>query len=182
MIDSMSQSVHAHGDYRIIRRNGAVVPFNPRKIATAMTKAFLAVASVPEKASSPVRPSKSDSAQNAGAVASTGVAGDAGGDGGGDGDGDDNGDGDGDGPRRPHSRPKNPHRFRAIRRRRNSSSRKSDPVQAHSRALTTFVLITALLLGTSLAFGLNGQRELAEKVLGTFVSVAAVAAALLRPK
>jgi hypothetical protein len=39
-----------------------------------------------------------------------------------------------------------------------------------------------LLLGTSLAFGLNGQRELAEKVLGTFVSVAAVAAALLRPK
>ena len=33
----------AHGDYRIIRRNGAVVGFEPAKIAVAMTKAFLAV-------------------------------------------------------------------------------------------------------------------------------------------
>ena len=33
----------ATGDYRIIRRNGAVVPFAPSKIAVAMTKAFLAV-------------------------------------------------------------------------------------------------------------------------------------------
>jgi ribonucleoside-diphosphate reductase alpha chain len=31
------------GDYRILRRNGAVVPFEPLKIAVAMTKAFLAV-------------------------------------------------------------------------------------------------------------------------------------------
>ncbi|HEX5343897.1 MAG TPA: ribonucleoside-diphosphate reductase subunit alpha [Duganella sp.] len=31
------------GDYRIIRRNGAVVAFEPSKIAVAMTKAFLAV-------------------------------------------------------------------------------------------------------------------------------------------
>ncbi|GJI96332.1 ribonucleoside-diphosphate reductase [Duganella caerulea] len=31
------------GDYRIIRRNGAVVAFEPSKIAIAMTKAFLAV-------------------------------------------------------------------------------------------------------------------------------------------
>ncbi|MGZ5203246.1 MAG: ATP cone domain-containing protein, partial [Telluria sp.] len=33
----------ANNDYRIIRRNGAVVPFAPTKIAVAMTKAFLAV-------------------------------------------------------------------------------------------------------------------------------------------
>ena len=33
----------ASSDYRIIRRNGAVVPFAPSKIAVAMTKAFLAV-------------------------------------------------------------------------------------------------------------------------------------------
>jgi len=33
----------AGSDYRIIRRNGAVVPFAPSKIAVAMTKAFLAV-------------------------------------------------------------------------------------------------------------------------------------------
>ena len=33
----------ARGDYRIIRRNGAVVAFEPSKIAIAVTKAFLAV-------------------------------------------------------------------------------------------------------------------------------------------
>ena len=30
-------------DYKLIRRNGAVVAFEPGKIAVAMTKAFLAV-------------------------------------------------------------------------------------------------------------------------------------------
>jgi ribonucleoside-diphosphate reductase alpha chain len=30
-------------DYKLIRRNGAVVSFEPNKIAVAMTKAFLAV-------------------------------------------------------------------------------------------------------------------------------------------
>lgn len=30
-------------DYRIIRRNGSVVAFEPQKISIAMTKAFLAV-------------------------------------------------------------------------------------------------------------------------------------------
>ena len=33
----------ARGDYRVIRRNGAVVAFEPTKISVAMTKAFLAV-------------------------------------------------------------------------------------------------------------------------------------------
>ena len=33
----------ATGEYKIIRRNGAVVGFEPSKIAVAMTKAFLAV-------------------------------------------------------------------------------------------------------------------------------------------
>ena len=32
-----------YADYKIIRRNGAVVGFEPNKIAIAMTKAFLAV-------------------------------------------------------------------------------------------------------------------------------------------
>ncbi|MCG2583427.1 ribonucleoside-diphosphate reductase subunit alpha [Massilia sp. TS11] len=36
-------SLVERGDYRIIRRNGAVVAFEPSKIAVAMTKAFLAV-------------------------------------------------------------------------------------------------------------------------------------------
>ena len=33
----------ARGDYRVIRRNGAVVAFEPHKISVAMTKAFLAI-------------------------------------------------------------------------------------------------------------------------------------------
>ena len=32
-----------HADYKVIRRNGAVVGFEPSKISVAMTKAFLAV-------------------------------------------------------------------------------------------------------------------------------------------
>src|SRR5258705_11793601 len=32
-----------YGDYKIIRRNGAVVGFEPTKISVAMTKAFIAV-------------------------------------------------------------------------------------------------------------------------------------------
>lgn len=40
---SVASTGAAMGDYRIIRRNGAVVAFEPSKIAIAMTKAFLAV-------------------------------------------------------------------------------------------------------------------------------------------
>src|SRR5690242_11641743 len=35
--------VSAYADYKVIRRNGAVVGFEPAKISVAMTKAFLAV-------------------------------------------------------------------------------------------------------------------------------------------
>lgn len=38
-----SNSRHCLAHYQIIRRNGAVVPFEPNKIATAMIKAFMAV-------------------------------------------------------------------------------------------------------------------------------------------
>lgn len=41
--DSHPTAIAATGDYRIIRRNGAVVAFEPSKIAVAVTKAFLAV-------------------------------------------------------------------------------------------------------------------------------------------
>ena len=41
--------------YQIIRRNGAVVPFEPAKIAVAMMKAFLAVHGAQGAASSSVR-------------------------------------------------------------------------------------------------------------------------------
>ena len=41
--------------YQIIRRNGAVVPFEPQKIAVAMMKAFLAVHGTQGAASASVR-------------------------------------------------------------------------------------------------------------------------------
>lgn len=39
----MRSHAAAEPDYRVIRRNGAVTPFDPSKIAVALTKAFLAV-------------------------------------------------------------------------------------------------------------------------------------------
>ena len=40
---STASTTAAIADYKIIRRNGAVVGFEPSKISIAMTKAFLAV-------------------------------------------------------------------------------------------------------------------------------------------
>ena len=51
--EAASASPYAH--YQIIRRNGAVVSFEPQKIAVAMTKAFLAVHGSQGAASSTVR-------------------------------------------------------------------------------------------------------------------------------
>ncbi len=48
-----ARSVYA--DYHLIRRNGAVVPFEPGKIAVAMTKAFIAVQGSGAAASASVR-------------------------------------------------------------------------------------------------------------------------------
>ena len=42
-------------DYQIMRRNGAVVPFEPQKITTAMMKAFLAIHGSQGSASTSVR-------------------------------------------------------------------------------------------------------------------------------
>ena len=48
-------SINALNHYQIIRRNGAVVPFEPNKIAVAMMKAFLAVHGTQGAASASVR-------------------------------------------------------------------------------------------------------------------------------
>ena len=40
---ALAAGSNAYNGYQIIRRNGAVVAFEPTKIAVAMTKAFLAV-------------------------------------------------------------------------------------------------------------------------------------------
>ena len=44
-----------YAQYRVIRRNGSVVGFEPRKIAVAMTKAFIAVSGGQGAASAKVR-------------------------------------------------------------------------------------------------------------------------------
>ena len=49
------QAQNAYADFKIIRRNGAVVGFEPSKIAVAMTKAFLAVNGSQGAASARVR-------------------------------------------------------------------------------------------------------------------------------
>ncbi|WP_137895414.1 ribonucleoside-diphosphate reductase subunit alpha [Ramlibacter sp. 2FC] len=53
--DTAGQSAGALAQYQIIRRNGAVVPFEPNKIAVAMMKAFLAVHGTQGAASASVR-------------------------------------------------------------------------------------------------------------------------------
>ncbi|CAM8669629.1 NrdA Ribonucleotide reductase, alpha subunit [Comamonadaceae bacterium] len=52
-VESTASNTFAH--YQIIRRNGAVVPFEPNKIAVAMMKAFLAVHGTQGAASASVR-------------------------------------------------------------------------------------------------------------------------------
>src|SRR5258705_13870776 len=53
--EEASTSQDRYADYKIIRRNGAVVGFEPDKIAVAMTKAFLAVSGNTAAASAGVR-------------------------------------------------------------------------------------------------------------------------------
>ena len=57
-------SVHPLNHYQIIRRNGAVVPFEPNKIAVAMMKAFLAVHGTQGAASASVREVVEELTQN----------------------------------------------------------------------------------------------------------------------
>ena len=59
-----STTVHPLNHYQIIRRNGAVVPFEPNKIAVAMMKAFLAVHGTQGAASASVREVVEELTQN----------------------------------------------------------------------------------------------------------------------
>ncbi|MFN8956224.1 MAG: ATP cone domain-containing protein, partial [Burkholderiales bacterium] len=57
-------SAHHLNQYQIIRRNGAVVPFQPNKIAVALMKAFLAVHGTQGAASASVREVVEELTQN----------------------------------------------------------------------------------------------------------------------
>lgn len=181
MTQLIDHSAAARADYRIIRRNGAVVPFDPSRISNAMTKAFMAVAG---GRSVPVSSVTNDQATAASAegssVTSAGIDGAAPGGAGDDGDGEGDGDGDGDGPRRRSRSRRKTFPTRAARRKPSSSKPKSD--RAHRRATFAFTFITTLALGTVLACALNDQQNLAEKILLALGSISGLAAALLHPK
>lgn len=177
MTHSLDHSLAARSDYRILRRNGAVVAFEPNKISTAMTKAFMAVSG--GKAigiASAGSPQGDSSSVDGGSVASAGVDGASPGDSGGD----EDGDGDGDGPRR-KSRPRRKSLRTSAARRRPPSS-KPKPDRAHSHALLVFAFVLALALATVLACAFIGQPNLAEKVLLAIGSIAGLASAFVRPK
>src|SRR5262245_34846594 len=55
LAESNSPARGAYADYKVIRRNGAVVGFEPAKISVAMTKAFLAVNGAQGAASARIR-------------------------------------------------------------------------------------------------------------------------------
>jgi hypothetical protein len=192
MIEAMGQHICNRSDYRIIRRNGAVVPFNPRKIATAMTKSFLAVTGTSNKKSESGRSGNSDTAAGAaiagaeGAVASSGADGASGGGGGSGGD-DGDGDGDSDGPRRRHRhlhrssahrpkiKPPTRHRQRVIR-------TSTDHTAPHRRALIVLLCLPALLLFAAVVFVLLDYPSLAHKTLLALGSVPLLAFRLVKPK
>src|SRR5260221_10905212 len=55
MADTTADGRNVFADYKVIRRNGAVVGFEPSKISVAMTKAFLAVNGAQGAASARIR-------------------------------------------------------------------------------------------------------------------------------
>ena len=61
--DQNSAATAPFSNYQVIRRNGAVVPFTPNKIAVAMMKAFLAVHGTQGAASASVRETVDDLTQ-----------------------------------------------------------------------------------------------------------------------
>jgi ribonucleoside-diphosphate reductase alpha chain len=61
---SLAASSSVFANYQIIRRNGAVVAFEPSKIAVAMMKAFLAVHGTQGAASASVRETVDELTQN----------------------------------------------------------------------------------------------------------------------
>lgn len=185
MNDSMTHV--STGDYRIIRRCGAVVAFNPAKLSRALTKAFLAVTATPARASTPCLSLVSDdTAGDTSGGAAPGESGGANGD-----DDDDGGDGDGDGPRRPSQQlrrvqrqtsqsPRPLDRFRAARRRTIPSY---DPDAPHRRSLIALVLLTVLILAAAVGFAHAGHSWLAAEAMAMMAGgIPLLAKRLVKPK
>jgi hypothetical protein len=166
-------------DYRIIRRNGAVVAFDPVKVAHAMKRIANAVAGERITASKADKNSVDSDSSSAGDGTST--PSDCTSGGGDDGDG---GDGDGDGPRRRSN--KRPSRKPRSSCSTSASRRKSPPSLFPSapsdRALLAFVYLITLCVGSALLLTFTDHAEQAEKMLYSIGSAALLAYRMLKPK
>ena len=173
----------AHSDYRIIRRNGAVVAFEPGKITRAMKKAYMAMAESCKVERSPAFAVAASVPLDEGSDAS-GASPGAGGESGGDGD-DDDGDGDGDGPRRsryasPTSQVRN---TPAVQRLPRSKPTQVTPISTpHRDALIALVFLTTIVLLTSVVFAMLDFPKLSVSVLATLTGLPSLAAKFIRPK
>lgn len=177
--------IAARGDYRIIRRDGAVVAFEPAKIARAMKKAYMSVAESYKVERSPAfavaaSVPLAEGSDTSGALPGTG------GDSGGDGDDDDgDGDGDGDGPRRSRhaSPPPKIRNTQAVQRLPRSKSTQVTPISTpHRDALIALVFLTTVVLLTSVAFAMLDFPKLSVSVLATLTGLPSLAAKFIRPK
>ena len=173
--------IAARGDYRIIRRDGAVVAFEPAKIARAMKKAYMSVAESCKVERSPAFAVAASVPLDEGSDTS-GASPGAGGESGGDGDDDD---GDGDGPRRSrHASP--PPKIRstqAVQRLPRSKSTQVTPISTpHRDALIALVFLTTVVLLTSVAFAMLDFPKLSVSVLATLTGLPSLAAKFIRPK
>ena len=175
--------IAARGDYRIIRRDGAVVAFEPAKIARAMKKAYMSVAESYKVERSPAF-AVAASVPLAEGSDTSGASPGAGGDSGGDGD-DDDGDGDGDGPRRSRhaSPPPKIRNTQAVQRLPRSKSTQVTPISTpHRDALIALVFLTTVVLLTSVAFAMLDFPKLSVSVLATLTGLPSLAAKFIRPK
>jgi hypothetical protein len=173
----------AYDNYRIIRRKGAVVAFDPAKISIAMTKAYMAVAESYKVERSPAFVVAASVPLDEGSDAS-GASPGAGGESGGDGD-DDDGDGDGDGPRRSrHASP--PPKIRntpAVQRLpRCKSTQVTTLSTPHRDALIALVLLTTVVLLTVVALAMLDFPKLAASVIASLTGLPSLAARFIRPK
>lgn len=177
--------IAARGDYRIIRRDGAVVAFEPAKITRAMKKAYIAMAESCKVERSPTFAVAASVPLDEGSDTS-GASPGAGGESGGDGD-DDDGEGDGDGPRRsryasPTSKVRNTPAVQRLPRSKPTQVTPTAISNPHRDALIALVFLTTIVLLTSVVFAMLDFPKLSVSVLATLTGLPSLAAKFIRPK
>ena len=185
MIESMNSC--SRGDYRIIRRNGAIVAFNPAKVARAVQNIYQAVSISPAINQVPcLSVSKDDASGSAGGASALGAGEGTGGESDSDG-----GDGDGDGPRRrstkkstsrqvsPLAQPTSPPHARS---RLSRHCDKSDHEAPHRWSLITLTTLTLALLAAAVEFAHSGYPWLASEAMAMAGGLPLLARRLVKPR